>query len=48
MIEVRQNSVMDVWEAYVDGGLYHYDEDLQALPQYLARHADDIRDEMYH
>lgn len=47
MIEIRKNSVMYVWEAYVDGGLYHYDEDLQALLEYLARRAGDVLNEMY-
>lgn len=42
MIEISRNNNMNVWEAYVDGGLYHYDEDLQALLEYLARHADEM------
>lgn len=47
MIEISRNSSTNVWKAYVDGGLYRFDEDLQALLEYLARYADDVRNEMY-
>lgn len=45
MIEIKKRN--DYWEAYVDGGLYHYSEDLQSLLEYLARHAEDIEENMY-
>jgi len=40
MIEIKKRN--NIWEAYVNGGLLHYDESLEALLNYLARHGEDI------
>lgn len=45
MIEIKKRN--GVWEAYVDGGLFHYDEDLGLLIQYLARNVVNIKEEFY-
>ena len=45
MIEIKQRN--GIWEAYVDGGLYRYNEDLEALLQYLARNTEDIKEYMF-
>lgn len=45
MIEIKQRN--GIWEAYVDGGLFHYDNDLGALLEYLARNVEDIKAEFY-
>ena len=45
MIEIKKRN--GVWEAYVDGGLFHYDDDLESLLQYLARNVENIKDEFY-
>ena len=34
-------------EGNVDGGLFHYDDDLESLLQYLARNVENIKDEFY-
>ena len=44
MIEIEKHN--GFWEAYVDGGLYHYSEDLESLLQYLARNAEYILNEL--
>jgi hypothetical protein len=38
MIEIIKRN--GIWEAYIDGGLEHYDEDLGQLLRYLASRAD--------
>ncbi|WP_278960862.1 hypothetical protein [Bacteroides pyogenes] len=45
MIEIKKRN--GVWEAYVDGGLFHYSIDLESLLQYLARNVENIQDELY-
>lgn len=41
MIEIKKHN--EVWEAYVDGGLFRYDGDLEPLLQ----NVDNIKDEFY-
>lgn len=45
MIEIKQRN--GIWEAYVDGGLFHYDNDLGSLFEYLARNVENVKDEFY-
>jgi hypothetical protein len=45
MIEIKKRN--GIWEAYVDGGLFHYDNDLGLLLEYLARNAESIKNEFY-
>lgn len=45
MIEIKQRN--GIWEAYVDGGLFHYCDDLESLLQYLANNVENIKDEFY-
>lgn len=44
MIEISKRN--GLWEAYVDGGLYHWCEDLGDLLEYLARRKEDIKSEI--
>ena len=45
MIEIKQRN--GIWEAFVDEGLFHYDNDLGSLLEYLARNVENIKDEFY-
>lgn len=45
MIEIKQRN--GIWEVYVDGSLFRYDNDLGALFDYLARNVENIKDEFY-
>lgn len=45
MIEIKPKNGM--WEAYVDGGLFHYCDDLGDMLQYLASNVENIKDEFY-
>ncbi len=45
MIEIEKRN--GTWEAYVDGGLFHWSEDLETLLEYLARNVESIKSEFY-
>ena|GEM_PF-3353460 len=45
MIEIKKRNA--IWEAYVDGGLFYYNDDLGVLLQYLARNVEGVMDEFY-
>jgi len=45
MIEIKKRG--KIWEAYVDGGLFHYSDDLGVLLHYLARNVGSLKDEFY-
>lgn len=45
MIKIKRRN--GIWEAYVDGGLFHYCDDLGELLQYLANNVENIKDEFY-
>ena len=44
MIEIKK--INGNWEAYVNGGLLHYSESLEGLLNYLARHGEQIEEEL--
>lgn len=44
MIEIKKRN--GNWEAYIDGGLIHYDESLECLLNYLARNGEDIEQQL--
>lgn len=44
MIEIRKRN--GNWEAYVNGGLLHYSESLEGLLNYLARHGEELEEEL--
>lgn len=44
MIEIKKRN--GNWEAYVNGGLLHYSESLEGLLNYLARHGEDLEEEL--
>ncbi|WP_163628505.1 hypothetical protein [Paludibacter sp. 221] len=45
MIEIKQRNGM--WEAYVDGALFHYDGDLEMLLYFLSQNVENIKNEFY-
>jgi hypothetical protein len=44
MIEIKKRN--GNWEAYVNGGLFHWSEDLDELLRYLIRHSEDLSEEL--
>lgn len=44
MIEIKERN--GFWEAYIDGALYEYNENLSDLLERLSKKADDIIDFM--
>ena len=45
MIEIKQRN--GIWEAFVDGGLFHWCDDLGELLEYLSRNVENIKNEFY-
>lgn len=45
MVEIKKRN--GIWDAYVDGGLFHYDSDLKLLLEYLAKNVESIKEEFY-
>ena len=45
MIEIKQCN--GIWEAYVDGDLFHWCDDLEAMLLYLARNVRNFKNEFF-
>lgn len=45
MIEIKKRN--GIWEAYVDGGLFHWSDELEDVLEYLYRNVDNVKDEFF-